>query len=203
MTHLERFEMWFADPLEFLEHKKTLTPSVRHKMFDGAFMAMSLGLFLFERYYRVKSGTHDAEPDPRPGDWDSRFKRCASIDLNIDYDFLEAFWSVFRNGIQHQGMPRRVLRGYKKKGKVWHLWDIDGDYPALPHVHWKPTGEMVICINPWKFASFMVNRLKNEHRILQEGFEHAFGDISAGKITAYYEVIPKHSIAVNSGYSKK
>jgi hypothetical protein len=166
--NLVRFRMWYSDPLDFFQHKKPLAPKERHDRFDGAFLAMSLGLFLFERYYRIKSGTHDVEPDPNTTDkdWPSEFRKCASSDLNIDLEFLTAFWTVFRNGVQHQGMPKRVQQGYKGK-KVWHLWDISSDYTNLPQVHWISATEMVICINPWKFAELMIQKFEaNSHACL-------------------------------------
>lgn len=180
--NLKRFRMWFSDPLEFIQHKKPLNPKERHDGFDGAFLAMSLGLFLFERYYRIKSGTHDVEPNPNTTgkNWEAEFKKQASAELNIDLDFLTAFWAVFRNGVQHQGMPKRVHRGYKNKGKIWHYWDISVDYPVLPQAHWLSANEMVICISPWKFAEFMVQKFEAEPNALDQGFNHAFGEVRAG-----------------------
>jgi hypothetical protein len=181
--------MWFADPLKFLQHKQPLEPQERQVRFDGALLAMSLGLFLFERYYRIKSGTHDVEPNPNTTgkDWDAEFKKCASSDLDIDLDFLTAFWTVFRNGIQHQGMPKRVHRGYKNKGKIWHYWDISVNYPPLPQVHWISDTEMVICISPWKFAEFMIYKFETEPTMLDKGFNHAFGEIRADGV---YHCVP-------------
>ena len=189
-SHLDRFRMWFSDPLEYFQHKKPLEPKERQDRFDGAFLAMSLGLFLFERYYRIKAGTHDVQPKASKDsgvDWDAPFKEHASEDLNIDEDFIIAFWAVFRNGVQHQGMPKQVLRGYKNKGQVWHRWDISVDYPALPQVHWTSATEMVICISPWKFAEFMIKKFESEPEMLEKGFNHAFGEVRSG---APYPCVP-------------
>jgi hypothetical protein len=178
LTHEERFHMWFGRPFHVLEKGK----QEDDKDWNGAFLALSLGLFLCERFYRVATSTHDDPPDPKPGDWDSRFKEAAAKDLNIHKDFFEAFWTVFRHGVQHQGMPKKTFRGYKGV-KIWQRWDISADYPDLPQVAWD-NGDMVICLNPWGFTKQMLKKFSDSPDELQKGFTHAFGEIRSGSAYA-------------------
>lgn len=175
LTHEERFRMWFGRPFHVLEKG---TPE-DGKEWNGAFLAISLGLFLCERFYRITTNTHDDAPAPYPDDWDSRFKDEAAKDLNIDRDFFEAFWAVYRNGVQHQGMPRKTFRGYKGGKQIWQRWDISVDYHDLPQVVWDGD-DMVICLNPWAFIKRMIKKFSDAPEELQKGFNHAFGEVRSG-----------------------
>ena len=174
LTHEERFDMWFSRPFYVLEQGHPEDS----KEWNGALLAISLGLFLCERFYRIATSTHDDPPDPRPSDWDSRFKDEAAKDLNIDREFFEAFWAVYRNGVQHQGMPRKTFRGYNGK-KIWQRWDMSVDYHDLPQAFWDGA-DLVICLNPWAFTKRMIKKFSDAPAELAKGFNHAFGEVRTG-----------------------
>lgn len=141
--NLEAFNQWFADPLEFFQHKNPLSPPERHKLFDGAFIAMSLGLFLFERYYRALSNTAD-ESDPLPNDYDTRFKTWACAELNIEFEFFVLFWSVYRRAGREEasGKTPAVLRNVTE-GEV-ELSASDGTFTLCRTARVKPGEETVV-----------------------------------------------------------
>jgi hypothetical protein len=160
-THLERFIRWFVVPLSTLK----AIPNG-----DGAFVAMSIGCFLCERYYRSVTGTQD---DYRKTD----YIKAAAKDLKVDGPFFAAFWDIFRNGVQHQATPKAASRADGNANRVKHYkWRISSDYDAIPTRYFS-RGFSVICLDPWKFAELMISKFLNEPSRLSEVSTHSFGDI--------------------------
>ena len=90
---MERFEGWFVSPIEKL---KELPEG------DGGFLALSAALFLCERYYRAKTNTHEKKKSPL-------FMKAAAQDMGLSLIDFNRFWQVYRNGMLHQGMPKRYI----------------------------------------------------------------------------------------------
>ncbi|MBK1858253.1 hypothetical protein [Cerasicoccus arenae] len=175
----KRFQMWFSDPFEWLRHKKNL-PEERQVSFDGGFVAMSMGCMLCERYFRAKTNTEkplergESKKKKNKG-YNERFKREAAKELGISKSKFDIFWAVYRHGIQHQGMPRKVYRKYAGRTITYRSLmsennthtpeqEIDGD------IIW-------IKISPWKFTKRMIELFERDSAALESGFHHAFADI--------------------------
>jgi len=73
---LERFDGWFAKPIEKLRELP---------QGDGGFVALSVALFLCERYYRTLTNTHEGQRD------DKAFKVEAAKDLGLKEKDFEHF----------------------------------------------------------------------------------------------------------------
>ena len=135
----ERFDRWFTAPV------KVLSEELDHG--DGAFVVMSIGFFLCERYFRSVTCTTDDHKD-------ISFRNRAADDLDVNRDFFEDFWNIYRNGIQHQGSPKRQVIDKKipnthqsKPGyPISYKWRI-GSFDSLPQ-KWLDAGHTYICIDP-------------------------------------------------------
>ena len=115
-SSMERFNGWFVEPIEKL---KELPEG------DGGFLALSAALFLCERYYRALAKIHCGRGD------DETFKIEAAKDLGLSLDEFKCFWMVFRNGTQHQGIPRK----YVDNNKVEYVWQIYDGFDAIPEFY--------------------------------------------------------------------
>src|SRR5438128_2038164 len=97
----ERFDRWFTAPVD------ALSKDLDHG--DGAFVVMGIGFFLCERYFRSMTG--------KPDDWwDHSFKNLAADHFDVNRDFFDDFWNIYRNGVQHQGSPKRQTVAKPKPG---------------------------------------------------------------------------------------
>jgi hypothetical protein len=65
----------------------------------GAFVALGIGLFLCERYFRHKSGSMDL--------WrEETFLAEAARHFGADDNFFREFWQIYRHGMSYQGVPQ-------------------------------------------------------------------------------------------------
>ena len=143
-TDLERFIRWFVVPIQTL---KTLPNG------DAAFVALSVGFLLCERYYRILTTSQEEVP----GD---KFRNKAAEEMNVNKEFFSVFWSTYRNGLMHQGTPQI----YERDG-IKYKWMIDARFEAYPTFYDKD-GFRCVCLNPWKFTDFMITKfLENPHRL--------------------------------------
>jgi hypothetical protein len=125
-----RFLVLFAEPFRILDECGDG---------HGAFVALSLGLFLCERYFRHKSDSLDA--------WrEEKFLAEAASHYGVDYDLFREFWSVYRHGMLYQGAP---------KATDAYGWAMSEDYLPVPTKVSKE-GKAMICLNPWEFAAEMI-----------------------------------------------
>lgn len=157
-TPKERFIRWFIEPVE------------RLKEVDGgggAFVAMSVGFFLCERYFRSKEGLID---DHSPAG-NAKFKDAAASHFDVNRKFFADFWNIYRNGMQHQGSPKSAVLG-----NISYKWRIDGDFPSLPS-RWDNAGHTYICINPWGFTELMIRLFLNDEPRIAEISSHELGEI--------------------------
>ena len=158
-TLWERFEGWFVKPIEKLKE----CPEG-----DGAFLAMSTALFLCERYYRTSTNTHEQSDD------NASFKSAAATDLGVCVDEFEVFWRVFRHGIQHQGMPKLYR---DRNSGVEYRWNFGLCYAELPKFIPAAPGIIVICIDPWKFATLICDKYRRNPDVLERATIHAFAEV--------------------------
>jgi len=156
-TLWERFEAWFCRPIEKLKE----CPEG-----DGGFLAMSAGLFLCERYYRTLTNTHEGQPESEP------FLEAAARDLGLDSAEFRIFWTVYRHGIQHQGMPRR----FEQNGITYRA-HMDAAFPARPTFHRVDATVREIRIDPWKFADLIKGKYQENPDVLKQATVHAFGEV--------------------------
>jgi hypothetical protein len=102
MSPKQKFIRWYVRPFNRLRR-------IPHG--DGAYIALSIGFSLCERYYRIKSNTITKHQVSDP------FLRHAARDYNCDVDLFKAFWNLFRHGIQHQGAPKKKYKATWLPGK--------------------------------------------------------------------------------------
>ena len=156
MTSTDKLQKWFIEPLRVL---RSLPDG------DGAFIALSIGCQLCERFYRAKTQTQEIQ-DGVP------FQEEAGRSLGVGEDHFKRFWKVFRHGMQHQGSPKSF-----QLGGISYKWRISAAYKDVPEEVVVDSNTTVIQIDPWKFADGMVKRFLNEPAVLDSAIMHAFGDI--------------------------
>ena len=157
-TEVERFNRWFVAPYNKLKE----LPNG-----DGAFVALSMGLFLCERYYKTEARIQDEEGTSK----DAQFRVKAAKDLNVNSTFFEHFWQVFRNGMQHQATPKTY-----KVGTITYKWRFDADYEAHP-MYFDKGPHRIICLNPWKFTDFMIRKILAKPVCLKKSVKYELGRI--------------------------
>ena len=134
---------------------------------------------LCERYFRAKTGTekplekHESKKKKNKG-YNQRFVKAAAEQLGLSKNKFEIFWTIYRHGVQHQCMPRKVFR--KKHGKtvVYQAW-INEDFTDVP-VEEESEEIILVKISPWKFAKRMIELFEKDAAALEIGFHHAFAD---------------------------
>jgi len=157
-SHMERFTGWFIDPIEKL---KELPEG------DGGFLALSAALFLCERYYRAVTDTLDKTED------DETFKIEAAKDLGLRLEDFKSFWMVYRNGVQHQGIPRKCV----DKNEVKYSWQISDDFDAIPQVNRINAYKRDVRLNVWKFADLIINKFKTNPEVFQKATSKIFAEV--------------------------
>ncbi len=140
-----RFLLRFADPYRVLDERG---------QGRGALAALSIGLFLCERYFRFKSNSTDL--------WrEEAFLREAATHFETGFAFFSQFWECYRHGMQYSGAP-------KTDGQSG--WDINDAYPAAP-TRALDKGKTIICLNPWKFTEEMIVLCWNDPAALVKLFD--------------------------------
>ncbi|MCX5848348.1 MAG: hypothetical protein NTW65_02720 [Deltaproteobacteria bacterium] len=157
-TLTERFNGWFVEPIEKL---KELPEG------DGGFLALSAALFLCERYYRAFTDTHYGRGDDEP------FKIAAAKDFGLSLDDFKCFWMVYRNGVQHQGIPRK----YVDSKKVEFIWNISDEFNAIPEFYEINTYKREIRLNVWKFADLIIDKFKTNPIVFRKAISHTFPEV--------------------------
>jgi hypothetical protein len=156
---LRKFNLWFKRPYELVRNSGNG---------HGAFVALSIGLFLTERYFRDETGTID---NHRSG----AFKVPAAAFFQTEQAFFDAFWDVYRNGMQHQGSP---------KATTPHGWDINGDYRSPNPMKATHRGREIICLNPWMFTDKIISLWENNLGVIARTSSHQLGNTSTQAFAA-------------------
>ncbi|CAN5466672.1 hypothetical protein BH09VER1_BH09VER1_26020 [soil metagenome] len=157
ITPIERFTRWFIEPVEVLSR---YVPGG-----GGAFVAMSVGFFLCERYFRSTTGVGDDTSAAAS----RTFKDAAADHFGVNRDFFSAFWTIYRHGMQHQGSPKNDT-----VANIPYKWRIDAGYPDVPS-RWDHLGHVYICINPWGFAKKVFDLFLNDQPRIAEVGTHQLG----------------------------
>ena len=159
-TDPEKFTRWFENPVRGLS---------LHPDGDGAFVALSLGFLLFERYYRIITNTQHIDS------FDVA-RNCGADEMDVNKEFFSIFWSTYRNGLMHQGTPQvysRAGRSYK--------WMIDAEFNAHP-TYYDDAGVRFICLNPWKFTEYAIDKFKANPSALNGSVTYKLGSIYDKKL---------------------
>ena len=165
----ERFDRWFTAPV------KVLSKELDHG--DGAFVVMSMGFFLCERYFRSVTETTDDHTKVC-------FKNRAADELDVNRDFFEDFWNIYRHGIQHQGSPKGQVIAkripntqHSKPGyPISYKWRIDGSFDSLPQ-KWLDSEHTYICIDPFGFTQRIIALWHEAEPRMAELTNHRLGEI--------------------------
>ena len=161
MTPRNKFIRWYIRPFNRLK---------KIKNGDGAYIALSMALFLCERYYRIKSNTTKVN-DSAP------FLDAAARDFDCSLDLFKKFWNIFRHGIQHQGSPNNEIRAVwlPSKPVIQTKWAIGGDLPFHP-CYVETDSIRRVGIDPWKFADFVLKKFLTDSNALADVSANDFGD---------------------------
>jgi len=106
---------------------------------DGAIAGMMVALPLFERFIHVKMRAVG-------GGW-TFYQHLASELLLSDAEEAKEFWTAFRHGFCHAGMPFEEDREKRALPRV----SLSGGGPKLPRKISAPNGPHVFLLDPWKF----------------------------------------------------
>jgi hypothetical protein len=156
---MERFNGWFVKPIDKL---KELPEG------DGGFLALSAALFLCERYYRALTDTLSGKRD------DETFKIAAAKDLGLSLEDFNHFWTVYRNGIQHQGTPKKFI---DKNNQIKYFFHISDEFGAIPEIFKINAYKREIRLNVWKFADLIVTKFKTNSTVFQKAISHTFPEV--------------------------
>ena len=149
------FNRWYEVPIQQL---------ARLPNGDGGFVAMIIGLLLYERYVGVmhhvgKSDrvTIDMIAEQLPSDL------LAELGCSIDKRTAKQFWAVYRNGLLHRGFPK-----LHEELPAWRFTHKLGQ-----PIERKTYGcTEVIEAEPWRFANFVLSLWRKHPEHLDEAIDY-------------------------------
>ena len=154
-TDMQKFTRWYDNTIRGL----SLHPSG-----DGAFVALSVGFLLFERYYRIITVTQHVD------NFNVGRDRGAD-DMDVNRTFFRIFWKTYRHGLMHQGTPQIV-----SEGGIDYKWMIDAEFHEYP-TYYDDSGFRFVCLNPWKFAEYAIGKFKANPANLNGSLTYKLGSI--------------------------
>jgi hypothetical protein len=162
-TDRERFDLWYASPLRFIKEELT----------DGraGFVVLGTACFLYERYAVASLKVQDKE-----GGLKGVVRQLAS-DFDVGEETADVFWDVIRDGMLHQGMPKRRDRG---KG-VLPRRGFNHDYPIMALGH-DDDGKPFLFVQPFKFMDRVLELWENNFDLLQSSADFPWANISIGPV---------------------
>lgn len=140
------FQRWFAAPFKHLE----AMPNG-----DGASVAFAVSLALYERYAK---SLLIAAKQPANGEG---IKKQLAADLNIPLADASEFWTVMRDGMQHQAMPVQ-----KQRDKQLPPWVFNGNFPKPVQFMRNAGGLRVLCVHTWLFCDLVVTLYRTHPEVL-------------------------------------
>jgi hypothetical protein len=143
------FERWFEAAFEKLA---TLPKG------DGGIAGLMIALPLFERYVHHRK---------KQLGWTSFYQVMAHELLLCEASEAEEFWTVFRHGFCHTGMP--FEQGKKKL--ILPKVTLSGNGPALPEKLPIPGGPHVFLLDPWKFIAHVRDIYRKDPALLSQNDE--------------------------------
>jgi hypothetical protein len=124
---------------------------------DGAIAALMVVLPLYERYIHV---TRNLSAEPKPA-----FCQLMASEFELDTQSqAETFWTTFRHGFCHTGMP--FVENIQ--GVALPKVGLNGAYPKLPKFVTEPGGEPAIVLDPWKFAHHVLDIYRANPSLLEQ-----------------------------------
>jgi len=130
----ELIEIWFIEPLKKMEGHQ-------------AFVCLSVCLFLYEKYLKK---TDQIGQDEKFSKGHKVFDQMGK-DFEISAEEAYEFWTCWRNGLAHHGMPKISERyHWGMTGGQKDLVVIDGD---------------TFTVNPWLVRDKILNKVENKKRI--------------------------------------
>lgn len=154
-TDLQKFIRWYENTIRGLS---------LHPCGDGAFVALSVGFLLFERYYRIVTNTQDDEHFNVGRD-------RGADEMDVNRTFFRIFWKTYRHGLMHQGTPKIV-----SEGGCDYKWMIDAEFHEYP-TYYDTAGFRFICLNPWKFTGYAIGKFKANPGNLNGSLTYKLGNI--------------------------
>lgn len=154
----DKIDAWFINPIRRLKEIRTYD-------LDGAFLAMSASLAMYERFLIKLAQSWGCSLT------DTNRHQFGSVNLGISEKDFRDFWDCYRNGLQHQFQPK------KKAGSCTYRWSISCDFAAIPKVTRLSDKVCVIEIDPWKFAELVNSRYDANSGFWDAAKSHAVGII--------------------------
>lgn len=161
-TDLQKFTRWYENSVRGLSI---------HPNGDGAFVALSVGFLLLERYYRIETTTQDDLH------FDTGRDRGAD-EMDVNRTFFRIFWKTYRHGLMHQGTPKIV-----SEANIDYKWLIDTEFHEYP-TYLDDGGFRFICLNPWKFTAYAIQKFKAKPANLLGSLTYRLGKILDKKMGA-------------------
>ncbi len=130
----ELIDIWFLEPLRKMDGHQ-------------AFVCLGVCLFLYEKYLRQTEQIGDGEKFSEG----HRVFKLIGKDLGISAADAYEFWTCWRNGLAHQGMPKvsgRYQWGMTSKQKELVVIESDS-----------------FTINPWLIRDKILNKVENRKQI--------------------------------------
>lgn len=142
------FQRWYVEPLRKLRE----LPNG-----DGGFVALSTSCFLYERYAvaAIKKRGKKADRDAKISQFTSDFK--------TDKTTAQAFWTIIRDGILHQAMPKT---GKSAKAEL-PGWAFHGSLKR-PVGMGKANGKDILLVEPWLFTDTVVKLWEDNLELLDK-----------------------------------
>lgn len=150
---------WFIGPIRALR-------DLRDENADGAFLALSASLAMYERFLIKKGQEINSNTE------DDRAK-IGGQDLGIGTENFRLFWSCFRDGLQHQFQPTK-----KRNGRTYY-WNTSKDHQDVPEVTDHGDKTVTIKINPWGFAELVYSRYEKNMGLFEKAKSHSPGEIQS------------------------
>jgi hypothetical protein len=123
---------------------------------DGGTAGLMVVLPLYERYIYIQRARGRAGRG---------FYKVMAADLQLASDSeAETFWTTFRHGFCHTGMPFERARAGNALPKV----SFNGRFSWRPEFHTAPDGQSVVCLDPWKLIHYVMDKYRSDPTLLTQ-----------------------------------
>ncbi len=139
------FQRWFDNAIAQLEKLENG---------DGATAGMMIALPLHERYIDVLESNDTSRRE--------RYEiMAAELQLKTPLE-AEKFWTTFRHGFCHTGMPLQHGRRISDLPRVCFA----AQFSYRPEFRKAPSGEEFVCFDPWKFIRYVMDIYRRDPTLL-------------------------------------
>lgn len=151
---------WFISPIRDLKNN-------RSESSDGAFLAMSASVAMYERFL-IKKAQAEGKGE---NTWDKR-RKIAESQLNLKDGDFKIFWDCFRDGLQHQFQPTKIDGGKR------YFWSLSDKYTRFPEIEEIDSKNYSLKVNPWDFAEMVYESFVENPSYFEKGKTYQAGDTS-------------------------